>query len=144
MGKTIVISSHILSDIAEMCTSVGIMNRGRLVTAGRMEDILSLGVNSHHLIIDVKGDMEAAIQKVREIPDIGIDSVMEGQIVIACSGEDEQINRIMIELMTGGVLVGGFRREEQNLETLFMKLTGDDINVNQGMPQGPAQGGMKR
>ncbi|MBR4207996.1 MAG: ABC transporter ATP-binding protein [Lachnospiraceae bacterium] len=144
MGKTIVISSHILSDIAEMCTSVGIMNRGKLVTAGRMEDILSLGINNHHLIIDIKSDMETAIQKVREIPDIGIDSVMEGQIVIACSGEDEQINRIMIELMTGGVLVGGFRKEEQNLETLFMKLTGDDINVNQGMPMGPVKGGMNR
>lgn len=40
MGKTIVISSHILSELSEMCTSIGIMNSGQLITAGRIEDIM--------------------------------------------------------------------------------------------------------
>ncbi|MDE5950863.1 MAG: ABC transporter ATP-binding protein, partial [Acetatifactor sp.] len=40
MGKTIVISSHILSELSEMCNSIGIMNRGQLITAGRIEDIM--------------------------------------------------------------------------------------------------------
>lgn len=40
MGKTILISSHILSELSEMCTSIGIMNHGQLITAGRIEEIM--------------------------------------------------------------------------------------------------------
>ncbi len=124
MGKTIIISSHILSDIAEMCTSVGVMNKGVLAAAGKMEDILQLGVNRNHLIIEVGSSMEEAVRHVRELPEVIIDSVMENRIILNMQGDDIAVNRVMISLMTSGVVVRSFRREEQNLETLFMKLTG--------------------
>ncbi len=124
MGKTIIISSHILADIAEMCNSVGIMNKGRLVTAGRMEDILGLGRNEHHLIIQIRSDMDKAVEHMRELPEVSVVSVRENEIVINFTGTDEEVNRIMITLMQAGVMVGGYHREESNLETLFMQLTG--------------------
>ena len=141
MGKTIIISSHILSDIAEMCNSVGIMNKGRLVTAGKMEDILGMGRNEHHLIIQVRSEMDKAVQHMREQPDVSVVSVRENEIVINFSGSDEEVNRIMIGIMQSGVMVGGFHREETNLETLFMQLTGvqpagQNVAAPQGMPNG--------
>lgn len=123
MGKTIVISSHILADIAEMCNSVGIMNRGRLVTAGKMEDILGMGRNEHHLIIQIRSDMDKAVQHMRELPDVSVVSVRENEVMINFAGTDEDVNRIMITLMQQGVMIGGYHREESNLETLFMQLT---------------------
>ena len=141
MGKTIIISSHILSDIAEMCNSVGIMNKGRLVTAGKMEDILGMGRNEHHLIIQVRSEMDKAVQHMREQPEVTVASVRENEIVINFSGNDEEVNRIMISLMQSGVLVGGFQREETNLETLFMQLTGaQQAPINNSAPQGMPNG----
>jgi ABC-2 type transport system ATP-binding protein len=68
--------------------------------------------------------MEEAVRHVRELPEVIIDSVMENRIILNMQGDDLAVNRIMISLMTSGVVVRSFRREEQNLETLFMKLTG--------------------
>ena len=143
MGKTIIISSHILADIAEMCNSVGIMNKGRLVTAGRMEDILGLGRNEHHLIIQIRSDMDKAVEHMRELPEVSVVSVRENEIVINFTGTDEEVNRIMITLMQAGVMVGGYHREESNLETLFMQLTGvnpmqlQNNMAPQEMPEAP-------
>ena len=50
MGKTIVISSHILSELSEMCNSIGIMDHGNLVTAGRIEDVMENVFGSNQLI----------------------------------------------------------------------------------------------
>ncbi len=141
MGKTIIISSHILADIAEMCTSVGIMNHGRLAAAGKMSDILEIGVDKHHLIISINGNMEEAVSRVKELPEASIWQVRENEIVLSCSGEEDQINRIVMSLMKAGVMIGGFRKEEQSLETLFMQLTeGSAATVNPGV--GNMQGRM--
>ncbi|MCR5251904.1 MAG: ATP-binding cassette domain-containing protein [Lachnospiraceae bacterium] len=139
MGKTIIISSHILADIAEMCTSMGIMNRGRLVTAGRMEDILSMGKNEHHVVIAIRSDMDEAARHMQEMPEIHVVSRRENEIVIDFEGTDEELNRMIGGLMTSGVLVGGFQREESNLETLFMQLTSGAIVPPQNA-SGPVNG----
>ncbi|MBR5421768.1 MAG: ATP-binding cassette domain-containing protein [Lachnospiraceae bacterium] len=142
LGKTVIISSHILSDISEMCSSIGIMNRGRLVTAGTMEDILGMGRNEHHLIIGIRGDMEKAVNHLKEMPDVNIVSIRENEVVVNCDGRDEEINRVVGQLMAQGVLVSGFRREESNLEALFIQLT---TGQNMGMPMmsgGPMMQGM--
>ena len=137
MGKTIIISSHILSDIAEMCTSVGIMNRGRLVTAGKMEDILGLGRNTHHVIISVSSDTQKAALCLKELPGIELVSLRENEMIVNFDGTDQELNRIIGALMTGGVMVSGFRREETNLETLFMQLTSGAMQPGApGLPGG--------
>ncbi len=144
MGKTIIISSHILADISEMCTSMGIMNRGKLVTAGKMEDILGLGRNEHHVIISVSSDTQQAAICMKELPGISLVSLKENELVINFDGNDQELNRIIGSLMTAGVMVSGFRREESNLETLFIQLTSGAIQPPQspqpwmpGMPDQP-------
>ncbi|MCR4642670.1 MAG: ATP-binding cassette domain-containing protein [Lachnospiraceae bacterium] len=147
LGKTVIISSHILSDISEMCTSIGIMNRGRLVAAGKMEDILGMGRNEHHLIITIRSNMEEAVERLKETPAIEIVSVREHEVVINCDGRDLEINRVVGQLMSAGVLVGGFRREESSLEALFINLTSNMVpqipqgmNLMAGMPMGAVPG----
>ncbi len=137
MGKTIIISSHILSDIAEMCTSMGIMNRGRLVTAGKMEDILGMGRNEHHVIISVSSDTDQAAICLKELPGVSIESIRANEMVVNFDGSDQELNRIIGSLMTAGVMVSGFRREESNLETLFMQLTSGNAAPQQNMMPGP-------
>ena len=70
---------------------------------------------------------------------------MENEIVINCGGSDEEVNKIIMSLMQAGVLIGGFRKEEQNLETLFMQLTSQvpgTVQAPLGMQPGPMAGPM--
>ena len=66
MGMTIVISSHILSELSEMCNSIGIMNKGQLVAAGKIEDVMESVFGHDQLIVEVGEGMETAVRIAKE------------------------------------------------------------------------------
>ncbi len=124
MGKTIVISSHILSELSEMCTSIGIMNRGQLVTAGRIEDIMQQLSGGKRIHVQVISDMEAAVRFLKEQANVRVESVRENEIIISGGGTDEEVSALIGRLIQNEVVLTGFYKEEGNLESLFMQLTG--------------------
>ncbi len=125
MGMTIVISSHILSELSEMCSSIGIMNHGQLVTAGRIEDILHQIGGGNRIIISVAQNMETAVRIVKEQVNARIQSVRENELIITHNGSEEEVCRLIGELIHNQVILTGFRKEEGNLESLFLQLTGN-------------------
>ena len=124
MGKTIIISSHILSDIGEMCNSIGIMNQGILRAVGKMEDVLSIGANRNNVYIDIIGNTNQAVSIMQTIPFARIVSLRQSELVASVDGTDREVMYMISTLINGGVMIRGFHREENNLETLFMKITG--------------------
>lgn len=124
MGKTIVISSHILSELSEMCTSIGIMNGGQLVTAGRIEDIMQQLSGGQRIHIQVVSDMEAAVRLLKEEAYVRVEAVRENEIIVTNSGTDEETSALIGRLIQNQVILTGFHKEEGSLESLFMQLTG--------------------
>lgn len=124
MGKTIVISSHILSELSEMCNSIGIMNRGQLVTAGRIEDIMQQLSGGKRIHIRIDAGMEVAVRMMKEQAGVSMESVRENEMIISYGGTDEEICALIGRLIQNRVLLTGFHREEGSLESLFMQLTG--------------------
>ena len=124
MGKTIVISSHILSELSEMCNSIGIMNRGQLVTAGRIEDIMQQISGGTRIHINIVSEMEPAVRMLKEQAGVTVESVRENELVITHSGTEEEVCALIGRLIQNNVILTGFHREEGNLESLFMQLTG--------------------
>lgn len=124
MGKTIVISSHILSELSEMCSSIGIMNRGQLVTAGRIDDIMQQLAGGKRIHIRVDAGMESAVRIMKEQAGVSVESVRENELIITYGGTDEEITAMIGRLIQNQVLLTGFYREEGSLESLFMQLTG--------------------
>lgn len=124
MGKTIVISSHILSELSEMCSSIGIMNRGQLVTAGRIEDIMQQLSGGNRINVRISSDMESAVRFLKEQAGVTVDSVRENDVLISYDGSDEEICALIGRLVQGGIILTDFHREEGSLESLFMQLTG--------------------
>ena len=108
MGKTIVISSHILSELSEMCNSIGIMNRGHLVTAGKIDDVMSQVFGNNQIIITVEGDMEPAVRMLKEHVNVKVESVGEKEIRISHSLTQMEIAQLIAELIGRGILVTGF------------------------------------
>lgn len=124
MGKTILISSHILSELSEMCTSIGIMNHGQLITAGRIEEIMYQLSGGKRIHIQISSEMETAVRILKEHAGVVLESVMENEAIITNSGTDEEISALIGALLQNKVILTGFYKEEGNLESLFMQLTG--------------------
>lgn len=124
MGMTIIISSHILSELSEMCTSIGIMNYGQLVGAGRIEDIMQQLSGGKRIHIRIISDMEEAVRLMREQAYVRIESVRENEMIISYGGTDEGISNLIGQLIQNHVVLTDFHREEGSLESLFMQMTG--------------------
>ena len=120
MGKTILISSHILSELSEMCTSIGIMNHGQLITAGRIEEIMYQLSGGKRIHIQISSEMETAVRILKEHAGVVLESVMENEAIITNSGTDEEISALIGALLQNKVILTGFYKEEGNLESLFM------------------------
>lgn len=124
MGKTIVISSHILSELSEMCSSIGIMNRGQLVAAGRIEEIMQQLAGGNRINVRISSDMEPAVRFLKEQAGVTVDSVRESEVLISYDRSDEEICALIGRMIQSGIVLTDFHREEGSLESLFMQLTG--------------------
>lgn len=121
-GKTIIISSHILMELAEMCTSIGIIERGKMILQGSIEDILEMVDTSNPLIIRVYDQVDTAVLLKRE-EKIESLTIRGNSIFASFSGNREEEARLLKTLIDNGVLVQSFSREQGSLESLFLKIT---------------------
>ena len=124
MGKTIVISSHILSELSEMCNSIGIMDKGNLVAAGRIEDVMESVFGSNQLIIELEEGMEVAERIAKEQAGVTIDSIGEKEMKLSHSLSKQEVAKLIGVMIANDVTVTGFHKQEGDLETLFMRVTG--------------------
>jgi ABC-2 type transport system ATP-binding protein len=130
MGKTIFFSSHILADVAEICTHIGIIEAGQIVAQGSMEEMRAQ-LNPHReIMVSVRDDDMA--QKVKSLvagmADVIAVEVLEpkagrSRIRIDFTGDDEGIAAINQKLLAEGVLLLGFTEETKDLESMFMRVT---------------------
>jgi ABC-2 type transport system ATP-binding protein len=124
MGKTILISSHILPELAELCTSFGILDRGRMIAHGPLEAIAGSFGGLPRVRVRVSTDAARAIQAaavlpgVREVTPLGDD----GFELTHDPGEDAA-GAILAALMSAGIRVRSFAPVEDGLEEAFMRVT---------------------
>ena len=122
-GKTIVVSSHILSELAQMCTDIGIIDQGRMVLEGNITAILSRVNASNPLVISVYSNMEQVMAVLRRHPCVQTISMREKDICVRFAGDGTDEAMLLQQLIDAGVLVNGFVREKGSLESVFMQLT---------------------
>ena len=132
MGKTILVSSHLLPELAEMCTAVGIIDRGRLLRSGRIADIeRSLRANAL-LRIDVVGDAAAAAEWLGTRSGVGdvlpLDDAPAGiaRIEATYDGDPDAQAVLLRDMIAAGHVISGFTQAASDLEEIFLKVTGRD------------------
>lgn len=116
-GKTVFLSSHILSEISQTCERVAILSRGRLVAAGGVDEILS-GARPQGFVVRVP-DPEAAMQVLERA---SIDATREGELLRVPLPPNEG-GRVTKALSDAGIYLTELRPEEVDLETVFLELT---------------------
>ncbi len=128
MGKTVLISSHILHELAELCTSVGIIEQGKLLFSGKVDDILAKAKVGQIIHIEVTERCEDAATLLRTVDGIRTVDVVNnnGQtridITIDSSSSLDQ-SEIPNRLIAQGFRITSMQGEHINLETAFMRLT---------------------
>ena len=122
-GKTILISSHILPELAEICTDIGVIDQGRMVFEGTMEEILAQINVASPLLISVSGSRQEALKLLRAHPEVETITIREEEIVVGFSGDKKDEGALLKQLVDAGVNVYGFVRERENLESVFMQIT---------------------
>jgi len=123
LGKTILISSHILHELSELCTSIGIIDAGKLIASGSVQDILEKMSHANQVKIRVSSKEEEAVKILMEIPGIGSISSVVGVIDVNMEGGDEACVRVLKTLVERDIPVVSFQPVESSLETVFMQLT---------------------
>ena len=129
-GTTVLVSSHNLRELEDVCDHVGIMDHGKLVEAGNIEDVMEHVFGGNRIVVSVHGEMEPAVRMLKEHPQIRVESVGEKEIHISHAMKEEEIAQLIAQMIQNGIIVTGFYKEEGNLESLFMQLTGGQEDEN--------------
>lgn len=132
MGKTIIISSHILPELAEMCTSIGIMEHGQLIVSGKVDEIMQKSTGVQPIRIkaeapDYEDEEEARdyiVKILKEYPEVTKVNFTEEEILVSFNGDEKEAALMLKTLFDRNILVSQFYREKEDLESLFLEITG--------------------
>lgn len=125
-GKTIFISSHVLSELSELCTDIGVIDQGKMILSGSMEEILRRVNATNPLIISVLGNKDKALTILKSQPCVQTIAVKDEDIRVNFIGDNQDEALLLQQLVDAEVLVHGFYREQGSLESLFMQITDHD------------------
>ncbi|MFB3880309.1 MAG: ABC transporter ATP-binding protein [Armatimonadota bacterium] len=123
MDKTILISSHILPELAELCNKIAIIEGGKLVLAGDVKQISSQLAGGLRLIIRTTDRLEEACAFLAGRPEIASAEVVEQNIECVYQGPEGEQHSVLTCLVQAGYQVQSFSEEATDLEDLYMRLT---------------------
>jgi len=123
MGKTILISSHILPELQDLCNTVGIIERGELIYAGPWADIVRKARGGLTLHVGVADNAAGAAALLSQDPNVESVGQNNGHIEVALKDGINDYSFVPARLVQNGFKLTLLKEEEANLETAFMRLT---------------------
>ncbi|WP_066715531.1 ABC transporter ATP-binding protein [Clostridium sp. Marseille-P299] len=122
-GTTIIISSHVLPELAEMCTNIGIIDKGKMVISGSMEEVMTMQYKATPILMKLTQGIDVAMKMLKTNPLVTNIAIRDSNISFGFNGNSEKESEILADLIMSGARVSEFRRQESNLETIFLQLT---------------------
>jgi len=123
MGKTILISSHILSELADCCTSIGIIERGQLLMHGPIDDVYRRIRGNRTVEVRFVNGMDVGLSVIRSSPHVRNVAVDVNSCVVEMEANDEQVNELLQQLVYNKCGVRSFSEKDPSLEDVFMMVT---------------------
>lgn len=126
-GKTLLVSSHILTELSDFCDSFGIMEKGVMVKSGKINDI-NLETPKRNMRIEVISEIEKTMTFLKEIENISDVFLKENTINFYFKGALEELADVNSFLVSKGVKVVSFYEKKKNIEDLFMQYSNNEVN----------------
>jgi ABC-2 type transport system ATP-binding protein len=127
--KTVLISSHILAEMNEFCTSVVIMEKGQVIVAGRIDEVNQRVMGDSYLSVEVLSEAELFHWVVGADERAGaIESRGKNMYEFRFRGDAQAASELLTTLVQQGVRIAGFARRRDNLEDLFLKVGSKELS----------------
>jgi ABC-2 type transport system ATP-binding protein len=123
LNKTVIVSSHILPELADVCTRVGMIEKGIMIVDGDVQDVMRKARQRILLHIRVKDRTDEAARLIEQHSGVDQLDITNGTINVTLKPDIEDYSFLPSILVEGGFQLTLFREEEVNLETAFMQLT---------------------
>lgn len=120
--RTVLISSHLITDLPDYCTSVGILEQGRFLLEGSMDVILKKIKKEQPILIQVAQGEELALAVLRSNEKVGKVTVSDNGMLVFFDGEEKEEAELLHSLVQAGVSVYSFNRTNVNLENRFFQM----------------------
>ncbi len=123
LNKTVIVSSHILPELADVCTRVGMIEKGHLIIDGYVDEVMRKARSAILLFIKVKQRPDEAARLLEQQPIVSSVEMRSDTIVATLKDRDQDYSELPSLLIEAGFQLLMFREEDVNLETAFMELT---------------------
>ncbi|VDG97323.1 Uncharacterized ABC transporter ATP-binding protein YbhF [Lysinibacillus sphaericus] len=125
LGKTILISSHILPELAEMCDEIGVIDNGKLIAHGSVSEIQAKLLGDKTITTRISGDSGSAIAFFEESPFVSAitHEIHEGVLSFTFKGDDVQQFQLLKDAVVSGIQIVSFTENSVDLEDVFMEIT---------------------
>ena len=129
MGKTILVSSHILTELSSICSAIGIIEAGKMIASGEVDTILGNIRSNRQFTLQLldRSDDERAQGWVKSFPGVEEVSASGATVTIGIDAKDEDVARLVEGLVAEGIRFTQLREEQIDLETAFMTLTKGEL-----------------
>ena len=122
-GKTIIVSSHILPELADVCNKIGIIHRGEMKVNAAVAEVMKQIRRAPVLHIIVRENLEAAASLLSESPQVDQVEIVSGRLVITLNEGTTDYSPLAATLVDHGFALTEFREDQPSLEAAFMTLT---------------------
>lgn len=123
LNKTVLVSSHILSELGELCDRVGIIDKGVIIAQGTIQEIMEATKSDQPIILTIVeglGRVEALLEEYKNVSNIKIE---DNKVILNLSGDDKEVNKLIKYLTNEDIIISSFTRKEGSLEDIFIKIT---------------------
>ncbi len=137
MGKTVLISSHILSELRFLCNKIGILESGELIYSGTIADALARARTKRRLLIRTLGDQEETRGFLDRFDEVIESEIDDGEVIVELKPGIEDYSFISERIVKQGIRLLSIREEEILLEDAFIRLTDRSVGAIPPVPKAP-------
>jgi len=123
----VLISSHILTELAEICNGAVIIEQGRILRAGSMEEIIARESPHRTIVIRTMGSSDAVYRELLQVPSVLDARVVGDEVEIQVEGDDQVNSDILTHLVENGFRIAEFHQRQMDLEDVFMTVTRGEV-----------------
>ena len=125
-GKAILISSHILTELSEICDSAVIIEQGRIIAAGTLQEIAKPDIEQHTVLIRSLDRQDDLYRSLLLIPNVAAVNRLGNEIEARITGSEETCSDLLENLIRDGYRIVEFKQQGSDLESVFMNVTQEE------------------
>ena len=126
-GKAILISSHILTELSEICDGAVIIEQGRIITAGTLQEIAKSDVEQHTVLIRSLDRQDDLYRSLLLMPNVAAVNQLGNEIEARIAGSEETCSDLLASLIRDGYRIIEFKQQGGDLESVFMNVTKGEV-----------------